>query len=291
MFYAIAAHNLCKAFDGLSSSLTRRALYRPTRYTRPSAPLNGEMLDRHASGLSLASTALDNISFFVEPGEIFGVQGPAGSGKTTLLRLLATLLRSDGGEAWVFGFPVTRRPEQVRRMINYTSFSASFFKGLSPLENLCYLASQNGSNGHDLQPRAADLLERLGIDPQQQNAPLGELPRSALQKVFIACALLSSPRLLLLDDPGMGLDSPARYALHSAIREARQAFGVTVLLATSDDMEAQALCDRTIRLEHGQVQAAEPIACGDRSCSQCENQAGCGLFPHCLEWTASPLAA
>jgi ABC-2 type transport system ATP-binding protein len=197
--------------------------------------------------------AVDHVSFSVRPGEIFGLVGPSGSGKTTLIRLLATLLQPDAGEIRVFGFDATRQPTQVQRLINRVSVEASFFKQLSPLENLLYGMQPYGLGETEALWGAIEILSRLGLEQSEIHAPMEGLPRSALQKVVVTRALISRPRLLLLDEPTRGLDPRSRYEIGQILRELRDLHGVTVLLAAQDWQEVEGLCDRIVTLENGRM--------------------------------------
>jgi ABC-2 type transport system ATP-binding protein len=195
--------------------------------------------------------AVDHITFSVRQGEIFGLVGPGGAGKTTLIRLIATLLQPDSGEIRVFGYDVRRQAAQVQRLINRVSVEASFFKQLSPLENLLYGMQPYGLDETEALWQASELLARLGLAQAEIHAPMEELPRAVLQKVVVARALICRSRLLLLDEPTRGLDPRARYEIWQIVRELRELHGVTVLLTIQDRQEVDGLCDRIIQLDHG----------------------------------------
>jgi len=150
-------------------------------------------------------TAVDQVSFEIEQGEIFGVLGPNGGGKSTLIRLLSTLLLPDNGQISVFGYDVERQFVQVQELINRVSVEASFFKKLSPMENLLYGARLYGLKGSETRRQVVEILTRLGLEKQQITSPMEEMSRGTQQKVAIARALLSHPRFLLLDEPTTNL--------------------------------------------------------------------------------------
>jgi len=197
--------------------------------------------------------AVDHITFSVRQGEIFGLVGPGGAGKTTLIRLIATLLQPDSGEIRVFGYDVRRQAAQVQRLINRVSVEASFFKQLSPLENLLYGMQPYGLDEPEALWQASELLARLGLAQAEIHAPMEELPRAVLQKVVVARALICRSRLLLLDEPTRGLDPRARYEIWQIVRELRELHGVTVLLTIQDRQEVDGLCDRIIQLDRGKI--------------------------------------
>lgn len=209
------------------------------------------------NGQKTVVVAVDHVSFSVSEGEIFGVLGPNGSGKSTLIRLLATLLLPDGGDIRVFGHDVVRHPMQVQRLINRVSVEASFFKKLSPMENLIYGARLYGMNGADARRRAVEILKRLGLEERTIYKPMEEMSRGMQQKVAIARALLSRPRLLLLDEPTTGLDPRSKHEVQDVIRELRDEHGTTILLTTHDMLEADNLCDRIAIIDSGKIVALD----------------------------------
>jgi ABC-2 type transport system ATP-binding protein len=201
--------------------------------------------------------AVDRVSFNVQQGEIFGVLGPNGSGKSTLIRLIATLLLPDEGELKVFGYDVVRQPRQVQTLINRVSVEASFFKKLSPMENLLYGARLYGLDGRETRKLVVEILTRLGLEKRAIYNPMEEMSRGMQQKVAIARALLTRPRLLLLDEPTTGLDPRSKREVQDVVRELRDEHGTTILLTTHDMLEADALCDRVAIIDGGKIVALD----------------------------------
>jgi len=202
-----------------------------------------------------AIRALDQVSFAVKEGEIFGLVGPAGAGKSTLMRILATLLQPDEGEIRVFGYDVVRQKAQVQRLINQVSVKASFFKQLSPLDNLLLGAQPNRGQSEDLPEQIIHLLARLGFQERAMAQPMEKLSRPEQQLASIALALLSRPRLLLLDHPTAGLDLFARYRVEQLIREYRNQHNATILFTSRDWMDVARLADRMAILYQGRLVA------------------------------------
>jgi len=220
--------------------------------------LNGKRFDRlNANGHNRTVVAVDHVSFSVSEGEIFGVLGPNGSGKSTLIRLLATLLLPDGGDIRVFDFDVVRQAMQVQRLINRVSVEASFFKKLSPMENLLYGARLYGMSGAETRHRVIEILTRLGLEERSIHKPMEEMSRGMQQKVAIARALLSHPRLLLLDEPTTGLDPRSKREVQEVVRELRDQHNTTILLTTHDMEEADHLCDRVAIIDGGKIVALD----------------------------------
>jgi ABC-2 type transport system ATP-binding protein len=206
---------------------------------------------------SSRTVAVNHISLSIRRGEIFGVLGPNGSGKSTLIRLIATLLVPDGGEIVVFGHDVAKEPMAARRMINRVSVEASFFKKLSPMENLMYGARLYGVNAREACERARLILARLGLEEKAIYRPMEEMSRGMQQKVAIARAFLSSPILLLLDEPTTGLDPRSKREVQAFVRELRDSHDTTILLTTHDMIEAEGLCDRIAIIDGGNIVALD----------------------------------
>ena len=204
--------------------------------------------------------AVDDVSLTVNRGEIFGVLGANGSGKSTLIRMLSTLLIPDSGRIEVFGYDVRRDEAQVKRLINRVSVEASFFKKLSPGENLAYALRLYGRSGPYVREEAYAVLERLGVARDKVGEPLEQLSRGMQQKVAIARALLTSPVLLLLDEPTTGLDPRSKRDVQAFVHELRDSHDATILLCTHDMAEAEALCDRVAILDKGSLVALDTVA-------------------------------
>lgn len=207
-----------------------------------------------------ATIAVDHLNFDIKQGEIFGVLGPNGSGKSTLIRLMATLLIPDDGHITVFGHDVVNEPITVQRLINRVSVEASFFKKLSPMENLLYAARLYGVEGNQIRSQVTTILKRLAIPDKNVHQPMEEMSRGMQQKVAVARALLSEPRLLLLDEPTTGLDPRSKREVQAFVRELRRDKGTTILLTTHDMMEAETLCDRIAIMEGGKIVALDSPA-------------------------------
>lgn len=201
--------------------------------------------------------AVDRVSLQVRQGEIFGVLGPNGSGKSTLIRLLATLLLPDAGRILVLGHDAVREPMAVQRVINRVSVEASFFKKLSPMENLLYGARLYGLDGREARRRIVEILTRLGIEPRSIHKPMEQMSRGMQQKVAIARALLTRPPVLLLDEPTTGLDPRSKREVQAVVRELREQEGTTILLTTHDMAEAETLCDRIAIMDGGRIVALD----------------------------------
>lgn len=199
--------------------------------------------------------AVDNVSLTVKRREIVGILGANGSGKSTLIRILSTLLLPDAGSVTVFGYDVVKDERMVQRLINRVSVEASFFKKLSPMENLIYAARLYNMPGDVARRTIVSILTRLGIKPDRIKAPMENMSRGMQQKVAIARAFLTSPVLLLLDEPTTGLDPRSKLDVQAFINELRDVHDATILITTHDMDEAEALCDRVAIIDQGRIVA------------------------------------
>jgi len=197
--------------------------------------------------------ALAELDLSLAAGQVTGIIGLNGSGKSTLVRILATLLEPDTGSASVFGHDVVTEAHAVRRHINRVSVDAAFFKEMSPWENLSYAARLYG--GVAERPRVLTMLDGLGLGADVVDRPMKQLSRGQQQKVAIARSFLTTPSLLLMDEPTTGLDPRSKREVQDLLARLRREREVTVVLCTHDLDEAEALCDRVIMLDAGLVLA------------------------------------
>jgi len=248
MFTAVTVNNVSKQFR--SSELPLRNPARP----------NGRSSVRLDQNPGQPETiSVRQITFSIAAGEIFGLVGPSGSGKTALIRMLAGQLLPDEGEIRVFGCDVSRQSAQVARLTNRVSVEASLFKKLSALDNLLIGAQQFGLGGAEMRRQGRDLLVRLGFEDWAIQAPLQALPRSLHQKVTIARALISRPRLLLLDNPLSDLYPFEKQVILQVVAQQRAEYGTTVVIATREWTEAAHICDRIGLLENGQILSIDAL--------------------------------
>jgi ABC-2 type transport system ATP-binding protein len=203
--------------------------------------------------------ALKGVSFTMQRGECVAILGQNGSGKSTLVRLLSTLLISDGGEARIFGHDAFRETRAVQRLVNRVSVEASFFKKMSASENLSYAARFYGMGPAQTRTEIPRILERVGFPADRRSESMENLSRGMQQKVALARALLTSPVLLLLDEPTTGLDPRSKLEVQEFIKEVRVEHDATILLCTHDMLEAESLADRVGLLDRGELLFLEPV--------------------------------
>ncbi|MDP6757534.1 MAG: ABC transporter ATP-binding protein [Chloroflexota bacterium] len=204
--------------------------------------------------------AVDDLSLTVERGQIFGIVGSNGCGKSTLVRIISTLLYPDGGTISVFGHDVVEESETVRRLINRVSVEASFFRKLSPLENLMFSGQTYGLDRETTAARTFEILGRLGIDEEQVLRPLEQMSRGMQQKVAVARGFLTSPIVLPLDEPTTGLDPASKRQVQKFIAELHAEHDATVLLVTHDMAEAEKLCDQISIMAGGKIVASGTLS-------------------------------
>jgi ABC-2 type transport system ATP-binding protein len=204
--------------------------------------------------------ALDGVSFAIRKGETVAILGQNGSGKSTLVRLLSTLLLPDGGNGRIFGHDVVSEARAVRRLVNRVSVEASFFKKMSSFENLSYAARYYGMTSGQTKDLIPEILGRVGFPPDRRGESMENLSRGMQQKVALARALLTSPVVLLLDEPTTGLDPRSKLEVQEFIREIRSAHDATILLCTHDLAEAETLAERVGILDRGRLLMLEPAS-------------------------------
>src|SRR5438132_10396360 len=203
--------------------------------------------------------ALADVTFTIARGECVAILGQIGSGKSTLVRLLSTLLIDDGGEARIFGHDAFKEAATIRRLVNRVSVEASFFKKMSAAENLSYAARFYGMTPSQTRTAIPAILAEVGFPPERRGESMENLSRGMQQKVALARALLTSPVLLLLDEPTTGLDPRSKLEVQEFIKAVRVEHDATILLCTHDMVEAEALADRIGLLDRGELLFLEPV--------------------------------
>ena len=200
-----------------------------------------------------AHTALDDVSFSVAAGTLFGLLGPNGSGKTTLFRLLATLIPMQSGELSVCGFDVTTQQSLVRRQLGVTFQSPAVDVRLTVAENLKCHGSIYGLSGATLNNRVSDMLKQFGITDRRRTI-VSTLSGGLKRRVELAKGMMHNPKVLLLDEPTSGLDPRARQEFWELVTAQQKTQGTTIIVATHLMPEAE-LCDRVLLLDRGRTVA------------------------------------
>jgi ABC-2 type transport system ATP-binding protein len=199
--------------------------------------------------------AVDDVSLTVPHRSVYGLIGANGSGKSTLIRVLSTLVLADAGEVTVFGYDIQRDSMQARQLINRVSADPSFFRQMSALENLLFFGKVYGLGSQDVKRRSVEILDRLGLGRDHQRQMVKELSRGQQQKIAVARAFLTSPVLMLLDEPTTGLDPRSKRDVQEFIRDVQRDHDATIFLTTHDMDEAEALCERIAFIVGGRIVA------------------------------------
>jgi ABC-2 type transport system ATP-binding protein len=193
-------------------------------------------------------TALQDVSFEVEAGEVFGLIGPNGAGKTTTFKLLLGLLRPTRGEITFDGHPLDRA---ARARIGFLPEQSYFYDHLTVQEMLAFYAQLHGLSAADRRRRVAEVIEQVQLGPKR-DASLRTLSKGTLQRVGVAQAIINQPRLVILDEPMSGLDPAGRHHLRQLILSLRDA-GTTVIFSSHILPDAEALCTRVGILTQGML--------------------------------------
>ena len=204
--------------------------------------------------------ALKGLSLAVKEGEIFTVLGANGSGKSTLIRILSTVLLPDSGRVMVLGHDVVRQAGEVRRIVTRVSVDPTLDRQLSPRENLAWLAPLYRQKPAAVIERCWPMLRRFGLKESDFHRPVRYLSAGSRQKVAIVRALISSPAVLVLDEPTTGLDPVSRQEVHLFVRAINRTAGVTILLATNDLAQAEELSDRIAIIKDGKIVLSGTVA-------------------------------
>jgi ABC-2 type transport system ATP-binding protein len=199
-----------------------------------------------------AFTAVDDVTFSVNQGEVFGFLGPNGAGKTTTIKMLTGLVRPTSGRGSVVGLDVGAQGDDIKHVIGYMSQLFSLYHDLTVDENIEFAGGLREVTGARLSRRRDWALEMAGLS-EQRNRITGELPLGWKQRLALGCAVLHEPRVLFLDEPTSGVDPLARRAFWEVIQELARA-GTTVFVSTHYMEEAE-YCDRLALMNRGKLVA------------------------------------
>lgn len=220
----------------------------------PEAQMGGESMVRLA-GLTKRfghNTALDDVTLTIEAGEVFGYLGPNGAGKTTTIRLLMGMLRPTSGTAWVLGLDAWRQSREVHRLVGYVPGEPALYDRLTGSQHVAYCAHLRH---RDDRGRAAEVADRLDLDLDR---PARTLSRGNRQKLAVVLAVMSRPRLLVLDEPTSGIDPLVQQVFHSILRE-HTAGGGSALFSSHVLGEVERVADRIGVVRAGRLVAVERL--------------------------------
>ena len=198
-----------------------------------------------------ALVAVDDVSFDVAEGEIFGLLGPNGAGKTTTINMICGVLKPDGGRVLIGGKDIWLTPKVVKRSLGVVPQEISVYEDLTARDNLNFWGSLYGLTGSDLTSRVDEALTRVGLSDRAKDK-VKEFSGGMKRRLNLCMGLLHRPKVLLLDEPTVGIDPQARFNILEVVREVA-ASGTTVLYTTHYMEEAQELCDRVAIIDHGKI--------------------------------------
>ncbi len=202
-------------------------------------------------------TAVDSISFQVQPGEVFAFLGPNGAGKTTTIRMLTGLTRPTAGSARVLGFDLHRDLPRIKKQVGLVPERSNLYDELSARDNLIFMGQLYGVPRRERGPRADELLRRFRLE-EKRDVPFARLSRGMKRALTVAAALVHRPRLLFLDEPTVGLDVVSAHALRALIGRLRDE-GVTIFLTTHYLEEAERLADRVALIVQGRIVVTDTV--------------------------------
>ncbi len=200
--------------------------------------------------------AVDDISFDVKKGEIFGLLGPNGAGKSTILRVLSTLARPTKGTATIGGYDIVKNDNEVRKLIGIVSEKMIMYNRLTAKENLWFFGSLFNIPKDVLTKRIDELLELVQLT-KWKNAQVGTFSTGMRQRMNVVRALLNMPQVLFLDEPTLGLDPQSSVEIREFIKKLNQENGTTVVLTTHMMVDADLMCDRIAIIDHGKIVALD----------------------------------
>ncbi len=201
--------------------------------------------------------AVADVSFSVEPGEVFGLLGPNGAGKSTTMMTVCGLLSPDSGAILIAGEPLTRERHDLKRMLGVVPQDLAIYPELTARQNLRFFGKLYGLSGTELESRVNDALERTGLTGRA-NDPPAEFSGGMKRRLNFGCALLHRPKLLILDEPTVGVDPQSRSHLLESVRQLA-ADGMAVIYASHYMEEVEAVCRRVAIIDHGKVVALDSL--------------------------------
>ena len=202
--------------------------------------------------------AVENLSFEIKEGEIFGFLGPNGAGKTTTLLMLLGLSRPSSGSAKICGMNPLRKAKDIKRLVGYLPENVGFYADLDAVQSLEYIGSLNGIQGKDLSDKTDEMLELTGLT-QDAHKKIGAFSRGMKQRLGIAEVLIKNPKLLFLDEPTLGLDPDGASRIMEMIRSLNHDKKTTVLLASHNLGQIQKMAHRVGIMIKGKMVAEGSI--------------------------------
>lgn len=202
-------------------------------------------------------TAVNQLTLSIQEGEVFGLLGPNGAGKTTTILMLLGLTEPSGGSASIEGMNCTRNPIGVKSIVGYLPDNVGFYSDMTGKQNLIFTGKLNGLTDKEAEKRAEELLERVGMT-QAANQKTGTYSKGMKQRLGVADVLMKDPKIIIMDEPTLGIDPEGMRELLQLIRELSKKDGRTILISSHQLYQIQQICDRVGIFVNGNL-----IACGN----------------------------
>ncbi|MGD6807196.1 MAG: ABC transporter ATP-binding protein [Candidatus Bathyarchaeia archaeon] len=213
--------------------------------------------------------ALDGISFNIKPGEIFGLIGPNGAGKTTTIRMVCTLIKPTSGDINIFDYDAVRQPEKTREIITYLPEESGVYPNLTGWEYLQFMAKLQTKGATNIKDAINEAAQICGLGDRLKDKAK-TYSKGMKRRLLVARALMTKPKLAVLDEPASGLDVMHAYHIREIVKNYVKEHGVTVLLSSHNMLEVEYLCNRVALINKGHlVVAGEPKELKSRY--NCEN--------------------
>ncbi len=196
--------------------------------------------------------ALDGVSFNIKPGEIYGLIGPNGAGKTTTLRIICTLIKPTTGTITIFGQDVAKQPEKTRQIISYLPEESGAYPNLTGLEYLKFMAKLQSTPETNIEATISEAIEICGLGDRLKDRAK-TYSKGMKRRLLVARALMTHPKLAVLDEPASGLDVLYAYHIREIVKRYVKEHGVTVLLSSHNMLEVEYLCDRVALVNQGKL--------------------------------------
>ncbi|MBE5960694.1 MAG: ABC transporter ATP-binding protein [Lachnospiraceae bacterium] len=199
-------------------------------------------------------TAVDDLSFEVEEGEVFGLLGPNGAGKSTTLSIITTLLSGDKGKVMVAGVDVKKDKMEAKKLMGIVPQEIALYPHLTAIENVKFFASLYGLRGKKLEEEARRALDFVGLSEHNKEKPK-KMSGGMQRRLNIACGIAHRPRLIVMDEPTVGVDAQSREHILNSIRTLKE-HGTTIIYTSHYLQEVEEICDRIAIMDHGKLVAA-----------------------------------
>lgn len=228
--------------------------------------------------------AVDQVSFTIEKGEVFGLLGPNGAGKSTTIKMLVGLLKPDSGEILVDGIDVKKRPIDVKKKLGLVPQELAIYNNLSAEENIAFFGGLHGLRGKYLQQRIEEALTFTGLEDRKKDKPV-KFSGGMKRRLNIACAIVHKPDIIIMDEPTVGIDPQSRNHILDSILELNK-MGATIIYTSHYMEEVEAICKRVGIMDNGKL-----IALGDKNHLKKEITSGEKILVETAEVNASAVDA